>query len=138
MPLDINSVTLAGRITKDPEIKYTQNNTAYCNFSIAVGDGKRGDKEVTYFIGVTAWAKQAENMSQYVKKGDMIGITGKINQDSWTDQQGNKQSKTYVNATLVHFLRKSQGGGQQRPPAQPQQPNSGGFAGPQNEPELNF
>ena len=83
---DINKVILIGRLVRDPELKHTQSGTAVCSFSIAVSrtwtkDGEK--KEETSFINCDAWAKGAEIITEYVKKGHRIGIEGRLKQSTW-------------------------------------------------------
>lgn len=86
----MNNVSLTGRITKDPEIKYTPNQKAYMMFTIAVDRGYKdaqGNK-LSDFIPCVAWNSQAEFISKYVKKGNLIEITGTIQSRSYQNQQG--------------------------------------------------
>lgn len=96
----INQVTLVGRITKQPELKYTASNTAFMKFSLAV----QRDKEHTDFIPCTAWRKTAELLGQYVNKGDMIGVVGSIRTSSYEDINERKVYVVEVNASRVTFL----------------------------------
>ena len=92
----MNSVDIIGRLTKAPEVRYTQsNNTAVCSFSIAVDDGF-GDKKKTYFINCQAWQKTAENIAKFFGKGDLIGISGKLTTRDWQDKEGKKITSTEV------------------------------------------
>lgn len=86
----MNNVSITGRITKDPEIKYTPNNNGYVMFTIAVDRGykdKDGNKQ-SDFIPCVAWNSQAEFINNYVKKGNLIEITGSIQSRSYQNQQG--------------------------------------------------
>ena len=86
----MNNVSLTGRITKDPEIKYTPNNNGYVMFTIAVDRGykDKDGKKQSDFIPCVAWNSQAEFISKYVKKGNLIEITGTIQSRSYQNQQG--------------------------------------------------
>jgi single-strand DNA-binding protein len=98
----MNSVNIIGNITKDIEVKYTQNNKAVTTVSIAVNEGF-GDTQKTYFIDVQVWEKQAENLVKYCGKGSKIAVSGKLIQQSW-EYDGKKQSKVLIQAFNVMFL----------------------------------
>ena len=99
----MNKVCLIGRLTKDPEVRYTQtNNTLVTNFTVAVNRrfaNQNGEREVD-FISIVAWNKTGELCSKYFKKGQQIGIVGRIN---WDDDQGVKHYATEVVAEEVYF-----------------------------------
>ncbi|MCI8272879.1 MAG: single-stranded DNA-binding protein [Clostridia bacterium] len=101
----MNKVVLMGRLTADPETKYTQtNNKMVVNFKLAVSRrfAKEGEKQ-TDFIDITAWSKTAEFISKYFKKGQQVGIIGRLEQKEWENAEGKRQSKTQVVAEEVHF-----------------------------------
>ena len=98
----MNQVCLIGRATKDPEIRYTQVGDAVANFSIAVDEGY-GDKKKACFFEITCWRKTAENVTKYVKKGNKVGITGSLKQDTW-EKDGVKKSRISITAFQVEFL----------------------------------
>ena len=99
----MNKVFLIGRLTRDPELRYTGNNTAVASFSIAVNrnftsaDGKREAD----FINVVAWRKQAETISKYFDKGNLIALEGRLQTGSYDDKDGNK--KYTVDVALDNF-----------------------------------
>ena len=99
----MNNISLIGRLTKDVELKYTPDGKAVTRCSVAVNDGY-GEKQIVSFIDIQLWGKTAENVAQYCKKGDRIGITGSIRQDRWEDKEGGKRSRVYINASRVEFL----------------------------------
>lgn len=101
----MNNVSLIGRLTTAPELKYTQSNTAYTRFSIAVDRSyaKQGEERQTDFINIIAWGKTAEFICKYFMKGQRIGITGEIRTGSYTDQSGNKRYTFDVVANNVYF-----------------------------------
>lgn len=104
---DINRVVLVGRITKDPELRYTQSETAVTSFSIANNKtwSKNGEKqEQTSFFNCTAWGKVAEIIAEHCKKGARIGVEGRLNQSTWQDNDGNKKSKIDVTVENFQFL----------------------------------
>lgn len=101
----INSVTLVGRLGKDIEIKYTQSQIAFCNFSIAVDRPyKQGDERVTDWIDCTVWRQTAEFLKKYFHKGSMVGVTGSLEVRKWETDDGQKRSLMYVNVRDVSFV----------------------------------
>ena len=99
----INKVILMGRLTKDPELRYTNNKTPVCSFTIAVNNGY-GEKQQTDFINCVAWNKTAEFVTKYFIKGKMIVIAdGRISTRSWETQDGKRAYATEVVANEVNF-----------------------------------
>ncbi|HON78504.1 MAG TPA: single-stranded DNA-binding protein [Spirochaetota bacterium] len=112
MASDINRVILIGRMVKDPELRYTQSGSSVANFSIANNriytvSGDR--KEYTSFFNCIAWGKLGEAIAQYCKKGQRIGIEGRLQQRTWDDQSGNKRSTVEVVVENFQFLTPKQG-----------------------------
>lgn len=102
----INNVVLVGRLTKDPELKYTQSNIAVASFSLAVNRNFKdanGERE-TDFINCVIWRQQAENLANWAKKGALIGITGRIQTRSYENQQGQRVYVTEVVAENFQML----------------------------------
>lgn len=102
----INNVVLVGRITRDPEVRYTQSNIASVNFTIAVDRGftaQNGDRQ-SDFINCVAWRQSADFMAQYIKKGYMIGITGRIQTRSYQANDGTTRYVTEVVCDSVQNL----------------------------------
>lgn len=100
----MNNVSLVGRITKEVEVRYTANNTAVSNFTIAVDRRfkKEGQPEAD-FIPIVTWGKTAEFCGKYFKKGLRIWVTGSIQTRSWDDNDGKKHYATEVIADAVGF-----------------------------------
>ncbi len=100
----MNKVTLMGRLTKDPQMKYTPQGTAAANFSIAVNRrfAKEGQQQ-TDFINCVAWRQQAEFICKYFRKGSMIAIVGSIQIRSWDGQDGKRQYAAEVLVDEVYF-----------------------------------
>jgi len=95
-----------GRLTKDPEIRYTQStNLTVANFSIAVNRRfkREGDTETADFFNIVAWNKTGEFVGKYFKKGQQILVSGRIENRNWTDQQGVKHYATDIIAEEVDF-----------------------------------
>jgi len=114
----INRVVLVGRLTRDPELKYTTNNIANLRFTVAVNrqfTNQNGERQAD-FIGCVAWRSQAENMARFLKKGSLIGVDGRIETGSFQGQDGNMRYTTDVIADSVQFLEpRSAGGGGTQP-----------------------
>lgn len=125
---DVNKVVLAGRLTRDPELRYTPSGTAVCRMSLAATryyKGREGDKrEETTFVEVTVWEKTAEYCGQRLKQGRPVLVEGRLRSDSWEDKTtGQKRSKLEIQAQRVQELDwaedRSAGGGSQ-PPSRPE------------------
>jgi single-strand DNA-binding protein len=117
----VNTVCLIGRLGKDPELRVTQGGTSVARFSIAV-DRRDAEKTVDWFE-ITCFGKVAENTGQYMKKGCMVGITGRLQQDKWQDKQsGQNRSKVIVIATQVDFLSRASESNQQEVPGYDDEP----------------
>ena len=102
----MNSVVLIGRLTKDVDIRYSNNQTAVGRFSLAVD---RHDKDKNCdFINCIAFGKSAENLEKYVKKGNKVAISGRIQTGSYTNKDGNKVYTTDVVAERVEFVESKQ------------------------------
>lgn len=102
----MNKICLIGRLTKDPEVRYTQsNNTLVATFNIAVNRrfAKETDEVKADFIPIIAWAKTGEFCSKYFHKGQQVGICGRIQTRNWNDEQGQKHYATEVIAEEVYF-----------------------------------
>jgi len=101
----MNKVILMGRLTKDPELRYTSgNNTAVCSFTLAVDrQYKQEGQPEADFIPIVAWSKLAETCSKYLEKGRRISIVGHIQTRSWDDNEGKKHYVTEVIAEEMHF-----------------------------------
>ncbi|MFZ4352960.1 single-stranded DNA-binding protein [Enterococcus gallinarum] len=102
----INNVVLVGRLTKDPDLKYTGNGTAVATFTLAVNrnfTNQSGEREAD-FINCVIWRKPAETLANYAKKGVLIGVTGRIQTRSYDNQQGQKVYVTEVIADNFQLL----------------------------------
>lgn len=119
----LNSVVLVGRLTKDPELRYTPSNLAVATFSLAVNrrfKNQNGECEAD-FINCVIWRQQAENLANWGKKGNLIGITGSIQTRNYENQQGQRVYVTEVvadNFQLLEFNKQNDRGhsqGQSQP-----------------------
>ena len=102
----INRVVLVGRLTKDPELKYTQTGIAVTRFTLAVNrafQSASGEREAD-FISCVAWRKQAENVANFLKKGSLVGVDGRIQTGSFEGQDGKRVYTTEVVADSTQFL----------------------------------
>ncbi|MCB0383783.1 MAG: single-stranded DNA-binding protein [Bdellovibrionales bacterium] len=104
---NLNRVLLIGRLTRDPELRYTPNGSAVADFGLAVNKNwkdKDGQKqEEVCFIDIVVWGKSAENCHKYLDKGRMAFIEGRLKLDTW-EKDGQKRSKLHVVADTVQFL----------------------------------
>lgn len=108
----MNKVVLVGRITKDPELKYTNNNIPVVQFTIAVNrtyQSKNGEKQAD-FINCVVWRQQAENFAKYMRKGSLIGIDGQIQTRNYDDANGVKRYVTEILCESIHFLESKSSG----------------------------
>jgi single-strand DNA-binding protein len=103
-----NRVILIGNLTREPELRYTPNNTAVCDFGLAVNrnyqDSSGEWQEETAFVDITVWGNQAENASQYLDKGNRLFLEGRLTFDSWENDAGENRSKLSVTAQRLSFL----------------------------------
>ena len=91
-----NLVILTGRLTADPELKYTQSNVPVCSFTIAVNRNQRaGEDQQADFINLVAWRQTAEFISKYFHKGNLIGIEGAIQTRKYTDKETGKNRTAF-------------------------------------------
>lgn len=102
----INNVTLTGRLTADPELKHAASGTAIATFRLAVDRGRKGDDGETQadFIKIVAFQKTAELAAQYLDKGSLVGIEGRIQSRTWEDNDGKRRYEVEVIADRVVFL----------------------------------
>lgn len=110
----MNEVQLIGRLTRDPEVRYTTGDEpkAMARFTLAIDDGWGANKS-TNFIPIIVWGKQAENCEKYLFKGNQCGVTGRIKTGSY-EKDGRKVYTTDIIANRVEFLgTKSENGGSQ-------------------------
>lgn len=139
----VNKVLLLGNLTRDPELRYTPQGAAVCEFSLALNRAytskQTGQRvEEVSFVDVIAWARTAELCAEYLKKGRQVFVEGRLTQDRWESPEGKKMSKLRVTAEAVTFL----GGrpsGEGRPggapgsaPVTPEEPP------PETDPEMPF
>jgi len=101
--MNLNEWTFNGRLTADPESKFLQDGTAVTNFRVAVNN--YGDK--TIFVNVTTWRSLAENCNKFLEKGQKVTVSGRVEEDAWETDQGERRTKMYVTANFVEFGERS-------------------------------
>ena len=112
----MNRVILVGRLTKDPDLRYTPNGIAVATFTVAVNrnfKNNQGEREAD-FINCVIWRKQAENVANYLKKGSLCGVDGRLQTRNYDGQDGKRVYVTEVLAESVQFLEPRNGGGNGR------------------------
>jgi single-strand DNA-binding protein len=129
-----NKVILMGNLTRDPEVRYTQNNMPICKIGLAVNrrfkDGQTGEwREEPTFVDVTIFGKRGEAFAKYHSKGRTAFIEGSLRLDNWEDREGNKRSKLYVVADEWQFVGSGAGAGGGRNEGYSDEPYGGGGGG---------
>lgn len=101
----INVVALTGRLVREPEAKQTQSGVSYCNFSIAVDRPYRaGESRTADFFDCVAWRHNADFLTKYFHKGDMVGVSGHLQTSSWDGDDGKKRKSVDVYADNISFV----------------------------------
>ncbi|ATG97678.1 single-stranded DNA-binding protein [Mesoplasma lactucae] len=100
----MNQVQLIGRLTRDLQTRENSNGTTYCFFTVAIDEYRKDGKNQTNYIECIAYNATARNMSQYVGKGSLVGVTGSISTRTNKDDNGNYQTTTTIVANRVEFL----------------------------------
>jgi len=132
-----NRVFLVGRLGRDPELRYTQNGTPVVNFPMATDesytdrDGNRQDR--TEWHRIVVWSKQAETVSNYLRKGSLALVEGSLQTRKWQDQQGQDRYTTEIKAQRVVFLDSQAGGAAAAPQSGQKQASEDPFGGGQGE-----
>jgi len=109
----MNKIILMGRLTRDPELSYTNTtNTAVCKFTLAVNRRftRASDDAKADFLPIVTWSKTAEFCSRYFKKGQLVGIIGRVETRNWTDQEGKKHYITEVIGEEAYFAESKKSG----------------------------
>lgn len=109
----MNSVNIAGRLGADPELRNTNSGKPVCELRVAIDEGR----DRTEWVSVVAWDQQATLAAEHLRKGDFVGVSGRLQTRSWEGQDGQKRYKTEVVAFRVTF----------GPKAQREQPQRGGY-----------
>ncbi len=129
----INRVVLVGRLTKDPELRYTPAGAAVATFTLAVNrayTNQQGEREAD-FINCVIWRRPAENVANFLKKGSLAGVEGRIQTRHYEGQDGKRVYVTEVQADSVQFLEPRSGGGGGSSYGDAPQQQGGGYGGGQ-------
>lgn len=113
-----NRVVLMGNITRDPTLRFTPQGTPVGEFGLAL-NRKRGEQEETTFVEVVVWSKQAQTCHEFLKKGRLILVEGRLQQDRW-ESEGQPKSRLVVVGERVHFLSNGNGNGHGKATAEPE------------------
>src|SRR5262249_41231825 len=121
--MSFNKITIVGYLGRDPELRYTPQGTAVCNFSVATTEKRKNGhgetEERTTWFRVTTWSRQAELANDYLAKGRQVFIEGRLSLNVYTDRDGVERTTLEVNATDMQFR------GRRGEPAQPTSANAG-------------
>jgi single-strand DNA-binding protein len=113
--MSFNKIIVVGYLGRDPELRYTPQGDAVCNFSMATTDKKRDKagelQDVTTWFRVTLWRKQAELAAKYLTKGSQVYIEGRLRVEEWTDRDGNNRHTLEVQGTEMQFIGSGGAGG---------------------------
>lgn len=109
-----NHTGLQGRLTADPELRYTQQGTAITSFTLASDTGRKtkDGKKITNFIECVAWRAQAEFVCKYLSKGRLVLVEGELTNRSYEDKDGNRRKAVEITVDSVHFCDSKKDGGQ--------------------------
>ncbi|MFB4471745.1 single-stranded DNA-binding protein [Oceanobacillus caeni] len=134
--MSLNRTVLVGRLTRDPDLRYTPTGVAVANFTLAVNrpfTNQQGNREAD-FINCVAWRKPAENLANYMKKGSQIGIDGRIQTRTYEGQDGKTVYVTEILAESIQFLERKNNGnaGQNNQPGTNTQVNQQSNQNPSN------
>ena len=102
----LNHIVIMGRLTRDPELRYTQSQTPVVSFTVAVDrdfGGRDGSEKQTDFIDCVAWRSTAEFVNKYFRKGSMVVVSGRLQIRDWQDRDGNKRRSAEIVADNVYF-----------------------------------
>ena len=106
--MSFNKIIIVGNLGRDPELRYTPQGSAVCDFSVATNEKKRDKagelQDVTTWFKITLWGKQAENGSKYLTKGSPVYIEGRLRLEEWTDRDGNNRFTLAVHGTDMQFI----------------------------------
>jgi len=120
----INRVLIAGRLTRDPELRYTPNGKAVCSFSLAVNrrykDASGQWQDDTTYVNIVCWMNIAELVNRYLHKGSPVLVEGRLESRSWETEAGQKRSVIEIRADQVNFLEKISSGDGRDPEEKPE------------------
>jgi single-strand DNA-binding protein len=112
---NINRVVLTGNLTRDPELRSTNNGTSVCGLRVAVNTRRKDPNtgewtDKANYFDVTVWGAQGENCAQYLQKGRPVAVDGRLEWREWEDKAGNKRQSVDIIADSVQFLGSREGG----------------------------
>ena len=113
----LNHIVIMGRLTRDPELRYTQSQTPVASFTVAVDrdfGGRDGGERQTDFIDCVAWRSTAEFVSKYFHKGSMAVVSGRLQIRDWNDRDGNKRRSAEINVDSIYFGESKRSEGESR------------------------
>ena len=113
--MNVNTVVISGRLTADSELKYTQQELAVANFRLAAND-RRSDH--TSFVNVVCFGKQAEGLNEYLVKGRLICVTGRLKVENYEDKEGNKRVSVSIIAEDIQLGPRAAGSEEAKPEAE--------------------
>ena len=99
----LNHIDIMGRLTRDPELRFTSSNVAVASFTIACDRDFKNDGGETDFIDIVAWRKAAEFVSHHFKKGQMVVVSGRLQIRNWKDKDGNMKRTAEIVADNLYF-----------------------------------
>ncbi len=112
---NLNKVMLAGNLTRDPQVRFLSNEQAVANFGIAINRRFKGNdgqvKEEVTFVDIETWGRTAELAGQFLTKGKLVYLEGRLKLDKWDEADGSKRSKLKVVADSIQFLSPKSDGG---------------------------
>ena len=127
--MGVNKVMLLGNLGKDPELRYTPNQTAVCSFSLATGERRKDQSgnwvDHTEWHNIITFGKTAENCSQYLKKGGQAFVEGRIQTRKWQDKEGKDRYTTEIVASTVQFVGSRRDAGAAASPSSPDEMSAG-------------
>jgi single-strand DNA-binding protein len=128
MALNLNTVLIAGHLTRDPAVKRLANDRTVADFGLAINrryKGSEGElKEDTTFVDIEAWGRTAELIGQYLNKGSPCFVEGRLKYETWQDKDGTRKSRMKVVAENVQFLRNKPKSGDEEPEAESASPSA--------------
>lgn len=114
--MNLNKVIIAGNLTRDPELRQIPSGQSVCSFGVATNrfykDSLGQKQKQAEFHNIVAWGRQAEIINQYLRKGSIVLVEGRLQTRSWQDQQGAKHSKTEIIAEQIQLGPRGSGGGE--------------------------
>jgi single-strand DNA-binding protein len=141
-----NKIVIVGYLGRDPELRYTPQGQAVCNFSVATTEKRKEPRsgeaqDITTWFKVTLWGRLAELANQYLSKGKQVYVEGRLRQEEYTDRDGVKRTSLVVNASDMHFLGTKGdevGGAYQSQPTQGQRQPEGDDMEPPHDNDIPF